>query len=235
MRITERDLQPEIMDGSGLDEHAHRDALAGLARLNAISFTARAIWRPIRALAVESGEPIRVLDIATGSGDVPLSIAKKARAEKIELHVAGCDVSPFAVQRASDRARKEHAKAEFFVSDILNERMPRCFDVLTCSLFFHHLTTEQAIHLLLRMAAAAKRMVIVSDLRRGVGGYVLASAACRLVTRSPVVHRDGPQSVRNAFTIEEFRKLAEAAGIGAFRLAKQFPQRFLFQCMTSKP
>jgi hypothetical protein len=76
----------------------------------------------------------------------------------------------------------------------------RGFDVVTCSLFLHHLTSDQATNLLMRMAAAG-RLLLANDLRRCVSGYLMAQLACRCLTRSPIVRYDGPQSVANAFTI----------------------------------
>ena len=76
--------------------------------------------------------------------------------------------------------------------------------------------------------AAAANAVVVSDLRRTRLGLAMAHLACRGLSRSPVVHVDGPQSVRAAFTVEEFRRVADAAGLADVAIAKIWPQRFLF-------
>jgi hypothetical protein len=44
-------------------------------------------------------------------------------------------------------------------------------------------------------------------------GWLAAWAGTRLLTRSPVVHFDGPQSVRAAWTESELRQLARDAGL----------------------
>jgi hypothetical protein len=77
------------------------------------------------------------------------------------------------------------------------------------------------------MAAAAQRLVLVDDLRRTRFGYALAWIACQLLTRSPVVHTDGPRSVRAAFTLAEARQLAARAGLDDCRISPHWPQRFL--------
>ena len=52
------------------------------------------------------------------------------------------------------------------------------------------------------MADAAGRIVLVNDLVRSLPGFLLlAYPAPRLLTTSAVVHYDGPQSVRAAFTL----------------------------------
>ncbi len=79
VRLQERRCQPELMDEPGLDPERHRQALQGLARINWLSASDRILWHPIRALARElAGKPLRVLDIATGGGDVPIRLWQRA-------------------------------------------------------------------------------------------------------------------------------------------------------------
>jgi hypothetical protein len=60
-------------------------------------------------------------------------------------------------------------------------------------------------------------------------GYMLACLGTHVLTSSPVVHEDGPQSVRAAFTIPEARQLAEQAGWNEPAIAWHWPCRFLLQ------
>jgi hypothetical protein len=115
----------------------------------------------------------------------------------------------------------------FFRLDALGDPLPADFDVLSCSLFLHHLAEDDAVGLLRRMAQAARRMVLVNDLIRSPLGYVLAWCGCRLLSRSPVVHFDGPASVAAAFTLGEARALADRAGLAGAVLTRHWPERFL--------
>src|SRR5262245_61758946 len=70
-RLRDRHLQAEWMDRPDLDEGRHREALRGLERINRWSGSARILWHPLARLAAEiPGRPCRVLDVATGGGDV---------------------------------------------------------------------------------------------------------------------------------------------------------------------
>src|SRR6476469_8228362 len=95
-----RDRIPELMDDPALDPGEHRRALAGLARLNAVSNSAGVLWPPIKRLAKELGRPVRVLDVATGSGDVPRALLARAKRAGVALEAVGCDISPTAVAAA---------------------------------------------------------------------------------------------------------------------------------------
>jgi 2-polyprenyl-3-methyl-5-hydroxy-6-metoxy-1,4-benzoquinol methylase len=101
------------------------------------------------------------------------------------------------------------------------------YDVITCSLFLHHLGDSDAEAMLRAMAAAAGRMVVASDLRRSRIGYAMAWVACRVLTRSPIVRVDGPLSVAAAFTMGEARELAARAGLAGATVSSRWPQRYL--------
>ena len=118
---------------------------------------------------------------------------------------------------------------KFFEHDALARDLPQGYDVVMCTLFLHHLDEKDAIALLRRMATAAGRLLIVSDLRRGRIGNLLAWLACHLVTRSPVVHVDGLRSARAAFSFAEARDLTIQSGLGGAQLTRSWPQRFLLQ------
>src|SRR5436190_1132797 len=122
-----RERVHELMDDPGLDPAEHRLALAGLARINRISRSADILWPPVARLACRtSGRPVRILDIATGSGDVPLSLVRKAGRAGVPVDVAGCDISPTAVRAATEAAG---GAVRFFVHDVIRDPLPSGFDV----------------------------------------------------------------------------------------------------------
>lgn len=207
---------------------AHRQALRGLARLNTASRASHSLWCGVQRLigSPRPERPLRVLDVASGGGDIACGLANKAHRAGIPLSIEGIDFSATAVDFARERVHPTQ-NVSFRVADVLTGDLPAGFDLITCSLFLHHLTEAQSVSLLQRMTRAAKLGVVVSDLRRSTASYALAVAACRLSSRSPVVAVDGPRSVEGAYTIEEFRSLTEQARITDVTLRPAWPQRFL--------
>jgi 2-polyprenyl-3-methyl-5-hydroxy-6-metoxy-1,4-benzoquinol methylase len=220
--LAERDRRPEVMDDPGLDPAEHARALRGLGRINTLSRSAAILWPEIERLARSSGGTIRVLDVASGGGDVPVALARKAAECHLPIEIEGSDASSEAVRFAASRAR---GRVPFRVLDALHEPIPGGFEVLTCSLFLHHLDRAEARHLLAKMAAA--RLVLINDLARTRAGYLLAWAGCRVLSRSPVVHHDGPVSVASAFTPGEALELAREAGLVGATVTRRWPERFL--------
>ena len=220
------------MDAPDIPAARLHGALRGLERINFFSGSAGQLWQEIRPLAeraLGAGETLRVLDIATGAGDTPLRIARFARREGIALKIAGCDRNADAVGYARARAAHAGEAIEFFACDFFTAPPAGEYDVIMCSLFLHHLDQQQAGRLLRWMGETARRLVLVDDLIRGAAGYGIAWVGVRLLSRSEVVHTDGPRSVEGAFTLNEARGLAEASGLHGCTLRWHWPFRFMLR------
>jgi 2-polyprenyl-3-methyl-5-hydroxy-6-metoxy-1,4-benzoquinol methylase len=220
------------MDQPSLDLAEHLQALQGLRRINNVSRTGSVLWPAIARLARRTevnGRPVRVLDLATGGGDTPIELDRRACRAGLNLEVQGCDINPQAVDYAQKQARAHNANVRFFVLDAVHDSLPSDYDVLTCSLFLHHLDETEAIALLRRMRDAARRLVLVDDLVRSRFGYLMAVVGCHLLSGSRIVHVDGPISVAGAFTPSEALSLAERAGLQGARLTQHWPQRYLLK------
>ncbi len=218
------------MDQPGLDAVEHEKALAGLRRVNSISRTAAVLWPAIAACSpLADGKPLQVLDLASGGGDVPIELARRAIAAGRDFHIEGCDRSPEAVRIARSRADALRLPVRFSVLDALRDPIPDGFDVITCTLFLHHLDEENATLLLRKMAMAARRSILVDDLIRSRLGYAMAFLGCHLLSSSRIVHFDGPASVGGAYRVPEVLGLARRAGLKGAAVSRHWPQRFLLR------
>jgi 2-polyprenyl-3-methyl-5-hydroxy-6-metoxy-1,4-benzoquinol methylase len=230
--LRKRQLQPEVMDDPALDAGQHHHALDALARINWLSASARILWPAIRRLCRDrqkAGDtrPVRVLDVATGGGDVPVRLWRQARRREIALEISGCDFSAVALEHAHRQAERSGADVRFFSLDVLAEPIPTGYDILTCSLFLHHLDEEQALILLRKLRESAGTLALVNDLARGLVGWWAAYLGSRILTRSPVVHVDALLSVEGAFTPAEALALAHQAEWGGATVGRRFPFRYL--------
>jgi len=211
------------MDDPGLDDGAHRRALAGLARINRLSLTARQLAAGIDRVA--GAGPRRVLDLACGDGAVTVALARLGRRRGRDWRVDGADVSAFALELAAARAEAAGVACDFHCFDSVADPLPDGYDVVVSSLFLHHLDGPDVVALLEKVRRAGARLV-VSDLRRSRLAVAVTWVTVRLLARSPVVHVDGVRSVRAAWTAGEMREMAQRAGLAGARVRHVFPLRW---------
>lgn len=220
---------PELMDDPALDAAAHDQALAGLARLNAWSRSHWLLWDGVARHAREvnaTGRALRVVDIATGSGDAPVAMALRAQRCGMKIEWTLCDASAHALEVAATRAAAAGVAVTTVVADAIAAPLPCEGDLVTCSLFLHHCDPGDATRVLAHMAAAATRAVGVTDLDRTRRGLALAWLGSRALSRSAIVHFDALASVRAAFTRDEITAIARTAGLADVSVRAAWPARW---------
>lgn len=236
--MNSRVLVPELMDDPAIDPTEHRRALNGLRRINKLCQTGSQVAKEILAIAKKHQRAqLSILDIGCGSGDIACDVARRL-AGQLECSVTGWDISQTAVdcaaadwtnqQNRMPASKRSNVQIHFQQADVFQPSNAK-FDVVYCCLFLHHFTEQQAVQVLTRMREIASLAVLVDDLIRSRSGYALAQIGCQLLSRSPVVHFDGPQSVRAAFTENEAKQLATAAGMGICTTRRHWPERYLLR------
>lgn len=242
--MKDRHLVPEWMDDPKLDAMEHQRALNGLRRINFFSRTGHAIALQIAKYCKERQlSSARILDLGCGSGDVAYRVAKLLPPTG-RWHIEGWDISSTAIDYARQLHTSTHAlksvtkknsqvTLDFHQQDIF-QASSQPFDFVYCSLFLHHFSESDAIRMLRRMRELTQRLLIVDDLNRSRLGYLLACVGVRVLSRSRVVHFDGPQSVRAAFSTTEALTLARAAGLTKVHLERRWPERWLLVAELSK-
>ena len=217
--------RPELMDAPDLAPPEHLEALRGLERINHASSSVRWTLKPIIALAKARGlSRLHLLDVACGGGEVPIGVATAARHAGIAIDLTLVDQSQTALAAAQQRAVAAGIVARTHSTSAFEQELPVA-DVVTCSLFLHHLDRLDVVRLLGRLAGATRHLLVVTDLRRSRLGWVIAWVGCRVLSRSPIVHFDGPVSVRAAWTPAELVAMAREAGLPSARVRRLWPWR----------
>lgn len=227
-RVAKRIRVAEIMDEPAIDRSQHEHALRGIARINACSFTARHLWRRLRQLMLHRRlDRLRLLDVACGRADVTIGIARLAKQTGARLELLGCDRSAVALDAARELACRYGVDCvRFHQADVLEHKLNFNQDVAISSLFLHHLDELQMVALLGRLRQVCRHAIVMDDLCRSLPGYWLARWGCRALTRSPMVHYDGPASVRSALTPDEILLIAQEAGLEGALVTRRWPERF---------
>ena len=210
--------------------HELRQSLRDIRMANVVGQGTAVILRHLPAVigAWPAGQPLRVLDFATGSGDIPRAIVQWARRRGIACTVLATDISP-AVLAETQRFTRAYPEITLMACDSRDAPFaPSSFDVVTCSLALHHLDAPGAVATLGQMARLARHGFIVNDVERSWPAYLGALALVYGLTRNRLTRHDGPASVRRAFTRTEIRQMAAAAGIGGGRIVQHAFWRIAF-------
>jgi ubiquinone/menaquinone biosynthesis C-methylase UbiE len=153
---------------------------------------------------------MRILDLATGSGDIPRLIVDYARKVGASVTVDAVDQQPSTLEIARSLSG-DYPDIDFLEGDVLSFD-EGTYDVVLNSLALHHFEEDAAIQLLKRCRQLSNKYVLVSDLRRGLlattGAYLLTT----FLFREPMTRTDARLSAERAFSFREFRSLAERAG-----------------------
>jgi SAM-dependent methyltransferase len=191
------------------------ESLRELERLNGLfggrAVTLAAVARLLRR--VPPGRPTTVLDVGTGSADIPRALVRWARRAGRPVRVIAVDRDQ-GVLDVARAALGEYPEVTLLRADAEELPVrPESVDVVTSALTLHHLEPGPAAALLAAMDGAARIGVVVNDLARGRVAYAAVWVATRLFARSPMSRHDGPLSVRRAYTPVEVQRLVERAGL----------------------
>ncbi len=221
-----RDRQPEVMDQPELDPTRHLGALQDLARIHRFTGTLSRFWDPVhRLLKSQKRKSLTLMDVGCGDGFLLRQLFKKAQQCGYELKICGCDFSERALDFARQAAEAQRIPVELYQLDITDNEIPVSVDVVTCSLFLHHFTSDEVVAILRKFDRTANQLVLVEDLRRTQLGFLLCVLGVHLFSRSSVVREDGLLSIRAAFSIREIETLLEAAKIDKYQIQRRWPER----------
>jgi SAM-dependent methyltransferase len=163
---------------------------------------------------------ISLLDVATGSADIPLALVRWGARHDLDLRVVALDSSREVLEEAARVVGD--APVGLVRGDARALPWPdRSFDVVTCSLALHHFEPDGAAQVLREMARVARNVLIVVDLRRTYLAYIGTWLATHVFARNRLTRHDGPLSVLRAYTADEMTSIARDAGLAQFHIRRR--------------
>lgn len=219
MSLTRSD-EAELMDGTGLDPAELAANLRDIRRVNRLLGGTAVVLRHLPTVleSLPPEQPVTMLDLATGSADIPLAVLDWTQRHGRAVEMIASDSSPaiLAIAREHVGNRPGIVLAQH---DARAVALPDgSVDIVLCSLSLHHVGPADAVRVLREMRRLARVGFILNDLRRSRPGYLAAWVAARLTTRNRLTRHDAPLSVRRAYTPAELRDLLRQAGIDDARI-----------------
>jgi hypothetical protein len=233
--LTRRRLIAEHMD----DPAAQRDdldrSLRFIRMVNARLGGAAAALRWLRcwSAAWDPGETIRIIDLGTGSADIPLAIVRWAERAGRRVHITAIDRHPTTLALAREHIG-DCSAITLLQTDALrlaDQSRPGEFHIAHAGMFLHHLPDIEVVTALRIMDRLAARGVIWNDLVRG--GLERLFIRLATVGASRLLRHDAVASVDNGFTRAEALDLAARAGWGKTSYRRHVFGRFTL--VSAKP
>lgn len=209
------DLDPERYRPEELE-----GTLADIRIINRYLGDQHAVLKHLARLAGDCSS-FTLLDVATGSADIPVAIVDWARRRGMTARVTGVDLNEQTVAIARKHTAS-YPEIDLQVADGL--RLPfrdNSFDFVICCKSAHHLSDDEIATLFHEMLRVARRGYFLMDLRRSWIAYGLIRLLTRIFTRNRLTRYDGPLSVLKSFTDAELASLAAKGGARGFSVTRE--------------
>ncbi|MGH9836528.1 MAG: methyltransferase domain-containing protein [Blastocatellia bacterium] len=254
--FAERSNEAELMDGSDYTPDELIENLDDLRRVNRLLGGTGALTEhlfPMIEETVRSGERqrpgaaaedalrerqvahvshtapsarVRLLDVGTGSADIPAKIVRWARARGIGIEFTVLDLNEIAAREARAQTAN-YPEIKVVRADAMNLPFAdRSFDFVLASLFLHHFENDGAAALIRSFARVSRVAFVVNDLRRHPVAYYSIKLLTQIFTRNRLVRNDAALSVLRGFVEGDVEEIARQAQI-EIRIFRRFPYRLI--------
>lgn len=227
--VPPRRSDPELMDRCDNTRADLEEALRDLRLVNRWLGGRRALLLALEPFlaAWPAERPMQILDVGTGGADLPRDMVDYAGTR-------GRSVTVVAVERdrhsaaIAQRAAESHPGIRVVRADAWALPFPDAsFDIVTASLFLHHIEQERVCGMLQGLCRLARSAVLVNDLRRHLFPWAFVQVVGRLSRRGAMFLHDGPLSVLRGFTDAELAAEARRCGARQVSLRRRWPFRLV--------
>jgi ubiquinone/menaquinone biosynthesis C-methylase UbiE len=199
-----RQVVPELLDADAGSAREVRDSLDDLQRINTLFGGVTSTAKMVRRVAQQTGSKnLSLLEVASGRGFVPQAANDWLACDGITLDISLLDRAPTHLPNNGVPTYVGDALALPFAEN--------SFDLVSCSLFLHHLDRQQVATFVRQTLRVARKAVLISDLIRSRIHLTLTHLGLPLF-RSPITWHDAPASVRAAYTPAEVRDMLANCG-----------------------
>jgi len=217
-----RVLVGELMDRPDADPKQLAHALAYIRFVNRRLGGTEGLVRHLRDWlpALSSKKTITMLDIGTGSADIPLAAGAWAKAKGLTLRTTGLDFHETTLNLARAHVGT-NPDITFLRADALQLGAifpPRSFDIVHMGMFLHHLTDHDCLKVLRQAHRLTRFGLVWNDLIRSRASKAFLQLL--LVGQPLMVRHDASVSIDAGFTLPESFLLARAAGWPAPRFRR---------------
>ena len=169
----------------------------------------------MRALHVELGRPVRILELASGAGECSLALARDFARRRMPVEITGSDIVPVHVREATAAARARGIDVEFRVLDAFTlDATSGEWDLIFVAQSMHHFTPGQLARIIAGARAREARRFVGTDGVRSLwllAFLAVSTTPMSLYMRSRAFSHDAVVSARRFFAEAELGLIARTA------------------------
>jgi 2-polyprenyl-3-methyl-5-hydroxy-6-metoxy-1,4-benzoquinol methylase len=214
-----RSQEIEIMDDLLCNGEVVHQTLRELETINTLLGGNSVTINGIKKLLTKKiNRTISIIDLGCGGGDILKLISNWGKKNNYQFQLTGIDANPHIVAFAKNQS-KEYPTIDFIPANIFSDSFSNfSFDIAVATLFTHHFTDVELVHLLKTLKQQAKIGIVINDLNRHWLAYYSIKILTQLFSKSSMVKYDAPLSVLRAFKKHELTSILSKAGITNYSL-----------------
>jgi ubiquinone/menaquinone biosynthesis C-methylase UbiE len=205
---------PEWMDRP---QPVSEELIADLRNLRALNryFGSYRLVRHFLRRWIKPNDNLHILDLATGSGDIPRLVVEFARevGARVEIDAVDFQASTLEIARELSDGFPE---IRYHCANIHQFGTANSYEIVLFSLALHHFPENAAVNLLRRVRALSRGKALVADLRRSRVAKLGVELLTATLFRAPMTRNDARVSIERAFSFAELGEMATAAGWSNF-------------------
>ncbi len=229
----QRVVVPELLDEDIGTTEEVAASLKDLRRVNRwFGGIGTTLWMLGRLVDTVAQREFSLLDVASGCGDVALAAQRwmAGKGIRIELTLLDRRLSHLQqVQREPANGRVPSPSKAADLRRVVGQALAlpfhgESFDLVSCSLFAHHLEPQEFIAFQNEALRVCRIAVLTNDLRRHPLSLALVRTG-RPLLRSHMSQHDGVASVKRAYTMQEMKTMLAQTSAARVEIAPHYLYR----------
>jgi SAM-dependent methyltransferase len=211
-----RTSEPEYLDDPDFPPERKKAIVQALHRFNQGVFAYRRFYRVLRPLirqvAVERRTPVRILELASGSGEFSFALAALAKKDGIAVEITGSDYFREHVLAGNAKARTRGVDLSFIELNAfdMSALAPGDYDIVFIAQSIHHFSPGQVAMMVAQATRVASIGFVGIDGRRSMALFGIVPSMGLLFRSRDYLH-DALVTLRKFYTETELELIARIA------------------------
>jgi tetratricopeptide (TPR) repeat protein len=204
-----RSTDKELMDLPGKSVNLFIDDLRHLRQFNRYLGGSRSVIKGLeRLIDARNLARLSILDVGTGSADIPRAIVRWARGKAVDVEIVAMELDAIAAHEALIQTQ-DYSEITVIRGDGANAPFHAGrFDVVIASQLLHHFSESDIVAMLGTWSGLAREAILISDLLR----HRVAYHGIGLVLKQKGDFAGAAEAFHKAETMKQAQMQAQAAG-----------------------